>query len=173
MDEEIVDVVDGDNKVLSQVSKSEAHQKGLLHRTVIAEIIDSDGKMTLVNQASDRQDAGQYVSPVGGHAKAGETEEETLKREAFEEAGLKDFQYKRIGQVTYDRNVLGRQENHYFILYEIFSDDPITLNEESVEYKAFTENELKSEIKQNPQKFGGAFYVILENFYPHLLEGKT
>jgi len=170
--DEIVDVVDKDNKVLRQVSKSEAHQKGLLHRTIIAEIIDSKGRMTLIRQASDRQDAGQYVSPVGGHAKAGETEEDTLKREAFEEAGLKDFEYKRIGQVIYNRNVLSRQENHYFILYEIHSDEPITLNEESVEYETFSEDELKTAIKQQPKRFGGAFYVILESFYPHLLEKK-
>ncbi len=49
--DEVVDVVDKGNKVLHQVSKHEAHQKGLLHRTIIAEIIDSKGRMTLVNQA--------------------------------------------------------------------------------------------------------------------------
>jgi isopentenyl-diphosphate delta-isomerase len=168
--DEIVDVVDVNNKVLSQINKSEAHQKGLLHRTIIAEIIDSEGRMTLVNQAADRQDAGQYVSPVGGHAKAGETEEETLKREAFEETGLKDFKHKRIGQVIYNRNVLGRQENHYFILYEIYSDGPIILNEESVAHKAFTKEELRDEIKKHPEQFGGAFFVILQNFYPQLLQ---
>jgi len=168
-DEEVVDVVDVDNNVLYQVNKTEAHQKGLLHRTIIAEIIDGQGRMTLVNQAADRQDAGQWVSPVGGHAKAGETEEETLKREAFEEVGLKGFEYKRIGQVVYNRNVLGRQENHYFILFEIYSDAPITLNEESDEHRAFSVEELKREIELNPKNFGGAFYVILENFYPHLL----
>jgi len=106
---------------------------------------------------------------VGGHAKAGETEEETLKREALEEAGLKGFGYKRIGQVIYSRDVLGRQENHYFILYEIYTNAPIILNEESEEYKAFTEDELKKEIRQRPERFGAAFFVILENFYPHLL----
>ncbi len=89
--DEIVDVVNENNKVLYQITKTEAHQKGLLHRTVIAEIKDTKGRWTLVKQASDRQDAGQYVSPVGGHARAGETEEETLKRGAFEEAGLKNF----------------------------------------------------------------------------------
>ena len=67
---EIVDVVDGKDRVLYQTSKQDAHDKGLLHRTVISEIRDSKGNWILVRQAKDRQDAGQYVSPVGGHVRA-------------------------------------------------------------------------------------------------------
>jgi len=33
----------------------------------------------MVKQASDKQDAGQYVSPVGGHVTSGETDIEALK----------------------------------------------------------------------------------------------
>ena len=84
-DEEAVDIVDENCKVLFSVPKSEAHEKGLLHRTVIAEIKDNQGRWLLVRQASHKQDAGQFVSPVGGHVKSGETAEEALKREVLEE----------------------------------------------------------------------------------------
>lgn len=168
--EETVDIVSPDNKVLYQAAKTEAHQKGLLHRTVIAEIIDSKGRWTLVKQANDRQDAGQFVSPVGGHARTGETEEQTLKREALEETGLADFKFKRVGQVIYNRKVLGRQENHFFILYEIYSDEPLKLNQESVSCKTFTKAELKQEIKNNKQIFGDALFAIVESFYPELMD---
>lgn len=169
MKEEMVDVVDEKDNIVESASKSNAHSRGLLHRTVISEIIDSQGRFILVLQSPDRQDAGQYVSPVGGHVQTGETEEEALKREALEEVGLQDFEFHLVGKEIFNRNILGRQENHYFILYEIHSDENLVLNHESVGYKAFTSKELKQAIKKTPEKFGAAFYFILEKFYPQLL----
>ena len=168
MDEEI-DIVDADNKVLYVTTKRQAHEQGLLHRTVISEVFDSRGRWLLIKQAADRQDAGQYVSPIGGHARAGETEDDALKREALEETGLQNFAYRLKGRVVYSREVLGRKENHYFVLYEIQSDEPLVLNHESVSYRALTEAQLKRELRQYPERFGAAFIRVLEEFYPHLL----
>lgn len=169
MQEEMVDVVNENDDIVGVTSKSDAHQKGLLHRTVISEIIDRHGRFVLVLQSSDRQDAGQYVSPVGGHVKNGETENEALKREALEEVGLQDFEFHLVGKAIFNRTILRRQENHYFILYEIFSGEEIILNAESTSYKSFTKEELKQSIISTPEKFGAAFYFVLETFYPQLL----
>lgn len=166
----MIDIVDKNDNVLYSTTKENAHKKGLLHLTIIAEVIDSKGRWMLVKQSSDRQDAGQYVSPVGGHIKAGESEIEALKREAFEEVGLKIFTYKFIGKGIFNRRVLGRFENHYFILYEIFSDEKPTLNHESESYKSFTKEELKKRLKTNSAEFGKAFQFVVKNFYPNLLK---
>lgn len=166
---EMVDIVNEDDEILYMTSKPKAHQLGLLHRTVIGEVKNSKGEWLLVKQASDRQDAGQYVSPVGGHVRTGESEDEALQREAYEEMGLKDFEYHLVGKAIFSREVLGRKENHYFILYEIISDDRPTLNHESVGVKAFTRTDLKKLIKNKPKMFGDAFYFILKNFYNELL----
>jgi 8-oxo-dGTP pyrophosphatase MutT (NUDIX family) len=140
-----------------------------LHRCVVSEVYDSKGRWLLVKQAADRQDAGQLVSPVGGHVAAGESEDDALKREALEEIGLKDLEYKLKGRAIYNREVLGRKENHYFILYEITSDEPLTLNYESVGYETFTTDELKQALRETPARFGAAFIRVLQEFYPHLL----
>lgn len=168
--EEVVDVVNESDEVLSQITKGEAHEKGLLHRTTIGEVIDSQGRWILVRQSSDRQDAGQYVSPVGGHVKAGESEDDALKREAMEECGIEGFDFKLVGKKIFNRDILGRHENHYFILYEIYSDKEIKINEESVSYKAFTKDELKDTLKKTPEMFGAAFHFVLKEFYPELLK---
>ena len=39
--DEVVDVVDENDNVLCPATKREAHEKGLLHRTAISEIIDN------------------------------------------------------------------------------------------------------------------------------------
>jgi 8-oxo-dGTP pyrophosphatase MutT (NUDIX family) len=168
--DEIVDIVDENDLVLYQALKREAHEKGLLHRTAIAEIIDSQGHWIMVKQAPDKQDAGQYVSPVGGHVTAGETEEEGLQREAMEECGISNFKFKLIGKKIFNRETLSRKENHYFVLYEIYSDGIITLNEESVSYKLFTTQEMKDALKNTPEIFGAAFHFVVRTFYPELLK---
>jgi 8-oxo-dGTP pyrophosphatase MutT (NUDIX family) len=167
--DEIVDVVDDGDTVLYQVIKKEAHEKGLLHRTTIGNIKDSQGRWIMVKQSPDKQDAGQYVSPVGGHVTAGETEDAALKREAQEECGISGFDFKLIGKKIFNRNILNRQENHYFILYEIYSDKKPVLNEESVSYKLFTDWEMKDALKMTPEIFGGSFHFIVQSFYSELL----
>lgn len=161
---ENVDIVDEQDVVLYQTTKKDAHENGLLHRTIIGGVILSNGKRMLIRQSSGRQDPGQFVSPVGGHIMAGESEEEALRREAFEELGLKSFEYRFIGKVVYNRKVLDRHENHYFIYYEIYSDEMPTLNYESDGFEIFIQDQLKQEIKENPKKFGPPFHFIAEHF---------
>lgn len=166
--EEPVDIVDEDDRVLYQTTKSDAHAQGLLHRTVIAEMINSRGEWILVKQASDRQDPGQYVSPTGGHVQAGESVEEALKREVKEELGIEPSRYRFVGKAIYRRTVRGRDENHYFILYEIFSDEEPILNHESVSWKRFTMEELARELSEKPEQFGAAFHFVIRTFYPKI-----
>ncbi|HWP61306.1 MAG TPA: NUDIX domain-containing protein [Candidatus Paceibacterota bacterium] len=170
MSDELVDIVDADNTVIGSAFKKEAHEKGLLHRCVVAEIRDSQGRWLLVKQASDRQDAGQYVSPVGGHVQAGESEDDALRREADEEVGLQgDFEFSFVGRIIFDRHIIGRHENHFFALYEISSDVQPHLNEESESYKYFTEDEIRTALRERPQILGHAFHFVLKAFYPQLL----
>lgn len=168
IDLEMVDVVDPDNNILFCVTKERAHKEGLLHRTILAQLINSKGKWILVKQASDRQDAGQYVVPVGGHITAGESETDALYRETFEEVGLKDFAYKFIGRGIFNRSVLGRRENHYFILYEIYSDKKLNLGAEAESYRSFTKSEIKKLLKNNSKLFGNAFHYGIKAFYSEL-----
>jgi isopentenyl-diphosphate delta-isomerase len=169
-DLEMVDVVDKDNNVLFVIAKQEAHAKGLLHRTILAQLINSSREWILVKQSSDRQDAGQYVSPVGGHIRSGESEIEALYRETFEELGLKEFRYKFVGRGIFDRHILGRHENHYFILYEIYSDKELKPGPEAESYKSFTRKEIKKLLRYDPKLFGKAFHFAIKTFHPNLLE---
>lgn len=168
--EELVDIVDDKENFIEIVPKSEAHKKGLLHKTVISEVVNSKGEWLMVKQSKDRQDAGQYVSPVGGHVTAGETNEEALKRESEEEVGLTgDFKYELVGKKIFNRFVIGRQENHFFIQYKIYSDAKPVLSHEADDYKYFTEEELKRELKENPKMFGDAFHFVVKEFFCNLL----
>jgi len=166
---ELLDIINEASDVLEQVTKKDAHTKGLLHKTVSALVVNSNGDHVLVKQASDRQDAGQYVVPVGGHLGAGESEENALKRETKEEIGLSDFDYKLKGRKIFNRFVIGRQENHFLCLYEISSDDEFSLGDEAVEYQIFPIAKIKRLLKETPSIFGDSYRFVLKNFYPDLL----
>ncbi|OGK26704.1 hypothetical protein A2954_06965 [Candidatus Roizmanbacteria bacterium RIFCSPLOWO2_01_FULL_37_12] len=162
---EIVDIIDENNKVFYKTSKQEAHEKGLLHSCVISEIINSKGEWLLFLPSDYKQDKDQYVSPIGGHVRSGESLEDGLKREAFEEAGLKNFKFKFIGKGIYNRFVIGRQENHFFNVYEIYTDKTAILSHETKNFKYFTKNEIIENMKKNPHMFGGAFHFVYKNIY--------
>lgn len=168
MEEEIVDIVNESGATLRQAPKTEAHKHGWLHKTVIGYLKYGED-WSLVRQAADRQDAGQLVAPVGGHVKAGETELDALLRESEEEIGTRNITYTHVGNKQFHRQVIGRDENHLFIVYEIATDDPIQLNEESVAIERFARDELKEALIKTPERFGDAYYFVLENFYPDYL----
>ena len=167
--DEKVDIIDENCNFVKVVFKKDAHVEGLLHKCVIAQLIDSQGRWCLVKQSSDRQDAGQYVSPMGGHVSAGESDIDALKREVLEELGLKDFKYEYMGRVIYNREVIGRKENHFFIMYKVFSDEEPVLGNEAESCKYFTLDKIKKELKENPRNFGDAFHAVVKEFHQHLL----
>ena len=168
--DELVDIITPEEKFLKTVSKTEAHQQGLLHKTVIAELINSRGEFCFVRQAGDKQDAGQFVSPVGGHVSAGEADDQALIRECQEECGITPAKYKFVGKTIYNREVIGRKENHFFVIYEIYADQDPILNHESVEFRWFTKSEIKSLVLTNPMLFGHAWHHVFKSCYPSLYQ---
>lgn len=168
MEDEIVNIVDENCQVLFQTTRQEAHQKGLFHRIIIADLIDSRGKWHLVEQALDRQDPGCYVCAVGGHIIAEESEIEALKRETAEEIGLEEFRFKRIGQGIFARPVEGHIENHYYMVYEIYADENLLLGREAVGHRKFSEEELRTSLRERPGIFGAGFHFVIDSFYPSL-----
>lgn len=168
MTDELVDIVDESGSILEQALKTFAHEQGLLHKTVIGCLRKGD-MWQLVRQASDRQDAGQLVNPVGGHVQAGESDIDALLRECEEEIGTRNVMFSEIGRARFHRQVIGRDENHLFVVYEITTDDPISLNHEAESIHIFDEESLKMQLVEQPDAFGNAYYFVLEKFYPHFL----
>ena len=168
-DMEMVDVINEANEIISQASKEDAHTKGLLHRCVIAEVKNSRGEWLLVKQSATRQDAGQFVSPVGGHVQAGESPDHAIMRETMEELGIIPSICKYVGSKIFNRTTRNKQENHLFILFEIISDDMPVLNDESDSFEYFSEERIQKTSQSQSEIFGEAFTFILREFYPHLI----
>ncbi|MFH2085237.1 MAG: NUDIX hydrolase [bacterium] len=163
--DEQLDTINEKNVVISSTSKSIAHRAGLLHRIVIGEIVNSKREYCFVKQAGDRQDPGQYISPIGGHVQAGERIEDALCRKCHEEVGFTPVELKYVGGTIYNREVIGRRENHFFLVYMIRHNGPVILNHESVDYQWFSVEKIQQTLQSSPQTFDAAWHHVFKNIF--------
>lgn len=161
---ELVDIVTPGGQHVRSTTKQQAHAAGLLHPCVIGVVRTADGARVLVRQNTHKQDAGQYVNPVGGHVQAGESLESALKREALEEIGWTAFTFDHIGSIVYDREILGHRENHLFHVYQINSDEPFIINDESVEVREFPAADYAALLRDEPHLFGAPHHFVERAF---------
>lgn len=166
--DEQLDLINDQNEIIGKIGKLKAHKEGFLHRIVIGELINSKGEYCFVKQARDRQDPGQYVSPIGGHVSSGEGSDEALIRECEEELGFTPNNLEYVGSTIYDREVINRHENHLFLVYKIHGDANPILNHESVSFKWFSVKEIQKLLHSNPQAFGAAWHHVFKNIFPEI-----
>ena len=94
--EEWVPLVDEKGKVTGQAPRSQVHNGSkLLHPVVHLHVINRNKAILLQKRpVSKLIQPGKWDTSVGGHISAGETLEQALKKEAFEEIGLVDYSVK-------------------------------------------------------------------------------
>ncbi|MFJ6051004.1 NUDIX domain-containing protein [Streptomyces sp. NPDC092307] len=88
--EEVLDVVDREDRVVGQAPRGEVYARGLLHRCAFVQVRDAQGRIFV-----HRRTASKLVFPshydmfVGGVLGAGESYAEAALREAEEELGVR------------------------------------------------------------------------------------
>lgn len=90
---EMVPVVEENGLVIGQTTRQSAHSgTKLMHPVIHLHIINRDGCL-YIQKRSMKKDLlpGCWDTAVGGHVDYGESLEEALYREAFEELGFRDF----------------------------------------------------------------------------------
>ena len=86
---ELVDIVDDNDSVIGTATREDAHTKGYIHRSVLWYVFDSDGQVFVNQRTEDKDFYPLYWSIVfGGHVKSGQSYEEAVKVESYEECGV-------------------------------------------------------------------------------------
>jgi len=100
--EELVDIVDDDDRVIATVTRREMRAERLLHRSVGIAVMSPDGRL-LVHRRSDEKDLwpGRWDIAAGGVVMAGETYEQAARRELAEELSIVDGELQYLGAGRY------------------------------------------------------------------------
>lgn len=87
--EEYFDVVDNDDRIVGQLTRSEVHRRKLLHRAVHVFLFRTNGCLLIHRRADDKEEfPSVWTSSCSGHVSAGEDYDATAVRELFEELGI-------------------------------------------------------------------------------------
>ena len=164
MAEELFDVVDSQDCVITTLPRSEVHRRKLLHRAVHVFVFRSDGAMLIHKRSATKEEfPSVWTSSCSGHVSAGETYDETAPREMFEELGIE-------AAVTAVRkfDACPETSHEFTMLYTANSDDPILPDaQEMTEIRWMMLAEIEDWTLRAPEDFSPAFLLLFRAFREH------
>ncbi|MGW8763768.1 NUDIX domain-containing protein [Streptomyces sp. NPDC055815] len=145
--EEIVDVVDDNDRVVGQAPRGEVHARGLTHRCVFIRVRDAEGR-TFVHRrtATKLSYPSLYDMFVGGVVGAGESYDEAALREAEEELGVSGLP-RPEPVLTFLFDAGDGDGKWWSAVYEVRCDLPVDPQVEEVAWHTFlTDGELEERL---------------------------
>ncbi|WP_321285632.1 NUDIX domain-containing protein [uncultured Sunxiuqinia sp.] len=105
--EEQLPIVNEQGKVLGKAPRSVCHNgEKLLHPVVHLHVLNRKGDIYLQKRPLDKLvQPGKWDTAVGGHISFGEDLQTALRREAWEEIGLKEFSAKLVKQYIWESDL--------------------------------------------------------------------
>ena len=146
--DELLDVVDEQDRVVGQATRREVRRRRLLHR--FSSVLCRDGAGRLyVHRRTDDKDVypGMYDMAAGGVLAAGESYLDGARRELAEELGVAGPEPRFLFKHRYR----GQENPSWSSLYEVTWDGPVTPQVSEIAWGAFlTLEELDARIREWP-----------------------
>ena len=129
-EEEVVDVVDEQDRVIGQATRAEVREGGLRHRAVYILVFNSSGQL-FVHRRTATKDVypSRFDVAVGGVVGAGEDYEESAAREITEELGIENVRLQRVVSLRFEE---GKNRVNGMV-YSCTWDGPVRLQAEEIE----------------------------------------
>ncbi|MEZ5356385.1 MAG: NUDIX hydrolase YfcD [Bryobacteraceae bacterium] len=128
--EEIVVIVDEGNQVTGAATRARMRAEGLWHRSTYILVLDGAGRLYVQQRTMTKDVYPGWLDPVtGGVVLAGESYEESARRELAEEMGIRGVQFETLFDFPFEQDnmrVWGR-------VFRCTWDGPITPQPEEVE----------------------------------------
>ncbi|MFV0141931.1 MULTISPECIES: isopentenyl-diphosphate Delta-isomerase [Empedobacter] len=170
--EEFVVLVDQDDQKLGLMEKQQAHVAGLLHRAFSVFVFNSKGELMIQQRA-----ASKYHSPTlwtntcCSHPRDNETYEQAAHRRLEEEMGFDcelEYKFNFIYKAQLENDLIEHELDHVFI--GTFDDEPKLNPDEVMAYRWVELDDLKKDMKKNPQNYTAWFKIIFEHYVSYIEE---
>ena len=167
--EEKVILVDEFDTPIGLMNKLEAHEKGLLHRAFSVFVLNDKNELMLQQRALHK-----YHSPLlwtntcCSHQREGETNIQAGSRRLMEEMGMKvelTEMFHFIYKAPFDNGLTEHELDHVMIGYS--NEEPVINKEEVESWKWMKIEDVKGDMKLNPDEYTVWFKIIFEEFYHH------
>ncbi|MGW4870427.1 NUDIX domain-containing protein [Streptomyces chartreusis] len=134
--DEILDIVDEQDRVIGRSPRGEAYAKGLRHRCVFIEARDAEGRLFVHRRTPTKLVfPSRYDMFVGGVVGAGESYDEAALREAEEELGVSGLPRPTLlFKFLYDN---GAGQTWWSAVYEVRCELPVNPQVEEVAWYDF------------------------------------
>ena len=174
MPEEKVILVNRNDEQIGLMNKLEAHEKAVLHRAFSVFILNNNNELMLQQRAHHK-----YHSPLlwtntcCSHQREGETNLQAGSRRLYEEMGfsteLKEL-FHFIYKAPFDNGLTEHELDHVMIGY--FNEQPLINPDEVENWKWMAIEEIKIDMKINPEVYTIWFKIIFDEFYHYIDEHK-
>lgn len=173
INQDYVILVDDKDRRIGIEEKLEAHRKGKLHRALSIIIYDSKGRMLIQQRAEKYHSSGLWTETCCSHPMPNESVYAAAHRKLSQEMGF-DCELKPLFDFLYKADVNnGLIENEYDHVLMGVSDIKPSLNKEEVnDYRFIYTQELKKDIKKDPQKYAIWFRILINELSNRGLERK-
>lgn len=133
--EEWFDLVDEEGKIIGKAPRGAVHgNPDLLHPVVHLHIFNKNGQIYLQKRSRNKDvQPGKWDTAVGGHINSGEDVLSALKREAFEELGVKSETFQPLYRYVMRNNL----ESELVHTFKLIYNGPFKINRDEIEFGRF------------------------------------
>ena len=167
MKEELVILVDENDKQIGLMPKMEAHEKAVLHRAFSVFVFNDKNQLLLQQRASHKYHSPDlWTNTCCSHQRDGETNLQAGKRRLQEEMGFVcELEEKTsfIYKAPFDNGLTEHELDHVMVGY--YNEDPVINPEEVESFKWMTLEEVKEDISTHPERYTEWFKIIFEKYY--------
>lgn len=167
MKEELVILVDENDRQVGLMPKMEAHEKALLHRAFSVFVFNDQNQLMIQRRAAHKYHSpGLWTNTCCSHQREGETNIEAGKRRLMEEMGFTTSLTENISFIYKAPFDNGLTEHEYdYILLGDYNDEPDINPDEVSEWKWMSLEDIEKDMKVHPEQYTEWFKIIFDKFY--------
>ncbi|MEW6439712.1 MAG: NUDIX domain-containing protein [bacterium] len=160
--DELLDVLDANDRVVGTAGRGEIHRRGLCHRSVHVFLTDGQGRIYLQRRSwAKKEHPGRWDSSASGHVGTGESYGHAAARELGEELGIEAAPEPLLKVPASSET--GWEHSMLYVVRgpaagQVIVPDP----EEIIEGRFFTEAEALELIRKAPDTVSPAFCLLFE-----------